>query len=184
MSKPDPIEHATLPADPWVLVPPHVDHAPEVLALFSDPDVQQWNPAPNVVDLDSAVEWLERNGIWGAEWAVWCILDGDGRFVGSSVLWNMDRAEHFNGSVGYRIAPWARRQGVATAAVKAMAAFAFNELGLARLDLVHTVANVGSCRVAERAGFTLEGTLRSEYQTLDGRRWDSHIHSLLATDAQ
>jgi RimJ/RimL family protein N-acetyltransferase len=63
-----------------------------------------------------------------------------------------------------------------------MTAFAFDTVGLERVDLIHTLPNVGSCRVAERARFTLEGTLRSEFRTLDGQRWDSHVHSLLATD--
>lgn len=182
MSDLAPLELVDLPAGAWTLVPPRPEHAAEVLALFSDPEVRQWNPAPKVVDLDSARDWLERSLAWGPEWAVWSIVDAAGAFVGTSVLWNMDRGEHLTGSVGYRIAPWARRQGVATAAVRAMSDHAFDAVGLIRLDLIHTVANVGSCLVAERSGYVLEGTLRSEYRTFDGRRWDSHIHSRLATD--
>jgi RimJ/RimL family protein N-acetyltransferase len=182
VSDPEPVEPVTLPAGRWTLEPPRLGFADEVLAMFSDPEMQRWNPAPKVVDLASADDWLRRSAEWEAPWAVWIILDADGAFVGTSLLWNMDRSEHLNGSVGYRIAPWARRRGVATAAVRAMTAFAFDTVGLARIDLVHTVANVGSCRVAERAGFTLEGTLRSEYRTFDGQRWDCHIHGLLATD--
>jgi RimJ/RimL family protein N-acetyltransferase len=179
---PEPVGYVELSCEAWTLVPPRAEHAADVLALFSDPEVQRWNPAPSVVDLDTAADWLHRNAAWGDRWAVWSIVDPVGRFVGTSVLWNMDRADHMNGSVGYRIAPWARRQGVATAAVVAMTRFGIDVLGLERIDLVHTIANVGSCRVAERAGFTLEGTLRSEFRTFDGQRWDSHIHSLLATD--
>jgi RimJ/RimL family protein N-acetyltransferase len=182
MSDPEPLPHVSLPADRWVLVPPRSGYEADVLAMFNDPEVQRWNPAPNVVDTEKAADWLARSAAWEARWAVWIILEPGGRFAGTSLLWNMDRADHMNGSVGYRIAPWARRQGVATAAVRAMTAFAFDEVGLARLDLVHTIANAGSCLVAERAGFILEGTLRSEYRTLDGRRWDCHIHSRLATD--
>jgi RimJ/RimL family protein N-acetyltransferase len=179
---PTPIGHVTLAAGPWTLAPPRVEEAPEALALFSDPDVRQWNPAPKVVDLESAEDWLRRSAEWGAAWAVWSIVDADGLFVGSCVLWNLDRADHFSGSVGYRIAPWARRRGVASTAVQAMCGFAFGELSIARLDLIHTVENVGSCHVAQRAGFVLEATMRSEYQTADGRRWDSHLHARLATD--
>jgi RimJ/RimL family protein N-acetyltransferase len=177
-----PLDLVDLPAGQWTLAPPRSEHAPEVLALFSDPEVQRWNPAPKVVDLDSARDWLVRSLAWGAEWAVWSIVDADGAFVGTSLLWNMDRTDHLTGSVGYRTAPWARRQGIATAAVRAMSAHAFDVVGLERLDLVHTIPNVGSCLVAERAGYTLEGTLRSDYRTDDGRRWDCHLHSRLATD--
>jgi RimJ/RimL family protein N-acetyltransferase len=179
---PAPVEHVSLPAGDLTLAVPEPRHAAEALATMTDPDVQRWNPAPKVVDLDSAREWLERSRDWGAAWASWSILDSDGRYLGTSVLWNMDRAEHFSGSVGYRIGPWARRRGVASAAVQAMAGFGFTTLGLARIDLVHTVANVGSCGVAQRVGFALEGTMRSEYRTFDGQRWDSHLHARLASD--
>jgi RimJ/RimL family protein N-acetyltransferase len=182
MSDSEPLPQVSLTADRWTLVSPRSAYAADVLAMFNDPEVQRWHPAENVVDSESAAGWLERSAAWEARWAVWIILDANGRFVGTSLLWDMDRSGQLHGSVGYRIAPWARRQGVATAAVRAMATFAFDEVGLARLDLVHTVANVGSCLVAQGAGFTLEGTLRSEYRTLDGDRWDCHIHGLLATD--
>jgi RimJ/RimL family protein N-acetyltransferase len=182
VSDPEPLDHVALPAGRWTLEPPRPGYAADVLALFSDPEVQRWNPAGSVVDIKTAADWLERSAAWEARWAVWSILDADDRFVGTSLLWNMDRTDHMNGSVGYRISPRARRQGVATAAVRAMTRFAFDHVGLARVDLVHTIPNAGSCRVAEHVGFTLEGTLRSEYRTFDGQRWDCHIHGLLATD--
>jgi RimJ/RimL family protein N-acetyltransferase len=182
VSDPEPVGYVELTSGAWTLVPPRAEHAADVLVMFTDPEVQRWNPAPKVVDLESAADWLERSLAWEAEWAVWSIVGADGAFAGSCSLWQMDRRFHFTGSVGYRVAPWARRQGVATAAVAAMTRFGIDALGLERIELVHTIPNVGSCRVAERAGFTLEGTLRSEYRTFDGQRWDSHIHGLLATD--
>ena len=182
LDEPGPIAPVILPAGAWRLVPPSDHHAPQALAMLSDPDVQRWNPVHKVVDLESAADWLRRSQAWEAEWASWSIVDDEGRYAGTSVLWRLDRAEHLTGSVGYRIGPWARRQGAASEAVRAMAAFAFESLGIARLELVHTVANIGSCGVAQRAGFALEATMRSEYRTSDGRRWDSHLHSLLATD--
>jgi RimJ/RimL family protein N-acetyltransferase len=185
VSEPEPVGHVELRSGAWTLVPPRPEHGADVLAMFTDPEVQRWNPAPKVVDLASAADWLERSLAWETEWAVWSIVGADGAFAGSCSLWQMDRRFHFSGSVGYRTAPWARRQGVATAAVRAMTGFAFDSLGLERIELVHTVPNVGSCRVAKRAGFALEGTMRAEFRTLDdGRRWDSHLHSLLASDSR
>ena len=60
--------------------------------------------------------------------------------------------------------------------------WAVDELGLHRLFLLHSTANPASCRVAARAGFALEGTLRSAMRHPDG--WhDMHLHGLVPGDA-
>ena len=49
----------------------------------------------------------------------------------------------------------------------------------ARLENVHAVENMASCRVADKAGFALEGTLRSAMLHADG--WhDMHLHAAIA----
>jgi RimJ/RimL family protein N-acetyltransferase len=55
-------------------------------------------------------------------------------------------------------------------------------LRLHRIELCHAVANPASCRVADRAGYRAEGTLRESYRYGDGRRYDEHLHARLATD--
>jgi hypothetical protein len=72
--------------------------------------------------------------------------------------------------IGYRGVPWQRRRGIGSEVVAIITRWAFAELGLARVQLEHAVANVGSWRVAGNAGFGLEGTLRSASQ--DGASWD------------
>jgi [ribosomal protein S5]-alanine N-acetyltransferase len=52
---------------------------------------------------------------------------------------------------------------------------AFETLGLHRLSLRHSLHNTASCRVAEKVGFAVEGTLRSAARHEDG--WhDMHVH--------
>ena len=73
------------------------------------------------------------------------------------------------------------RRGVATAATVAVAGWALADLGLHRLELRHSTANPASCRVAAKAGFALEGTLRSAMRHPDG--WhDMHLHGLVPGD--
>jgi ribosomal-protein-alanine N-acetyltransferase len=48
--------------------------------------------------------------------------------------------------------------------------------GLQRIALQHSTQNHPSCRVAEKAGYALEGTLRSVWQLADGRH-DVHLHA-------
>jgi RimJ/RimL family protein N-acetyltransferase len=177
------IEHVELRAGPWQLRPPRVEEAADSLTMMLDPDVRQWNPAPLVVDEPSARAWLERGGDWSAgDHATFSVVEPDtGRFLGNVSLHRIDR-EQLWGAVGYRVAPWARGRGLATAALAAVAGWSFASLGLARLEVCHAVANPASCRVAERAGFLLEGTLRQALLHADGLRYDEHVHGRLATD--
>ena len=86
--------------------------------------------------------------------------------------------------VGYWVAEEARGLGVATAATRLAAAWAFeSHRELARLQLRADVENVASNRVAEKAGFTREGVLRAQrYNARLGRRTDFALWSLLRDD--
>jgi RimJ/RimL family protein N-acetyltransferase len=105
---------------------------------------------------------------------------GTDAFLGTVALlrfsWEENRTE-----VGYWLAPGARGRGVATRAVALLARWALLDLGMARLSLTTDVGNVASQAVAERAGFTREGVLRS-FQERDGRRADMVMFSLLPED--
>ena len=68
-------------------------------------------------------------------------------------------------------------RGAASDATRAVSGWAFESIGLHRLELLHSVQNVPSCGVAGRAGFVLEGTRRSSLHA-DG--WhDMHLHALI-----
>jgi RimJ/RimL family protein N-acetyltransferase len=83
--------------------------------------------------------------------------------------------------VGYWVAADARGRGIATAATRAAARWAFDTVPeLARLQLRADVENPASNRVAEKAGFTREGILRAQrYNARLGRRTDFVMWSLL-----
>lgn len=83
--------------------------------------------------------------------------------------------------VSYWVLPAARGTGAAARAARAVTRWGFETLGLHRIYLTHSVANVPSCRVAAQAGFPLEGTLRDYMLHADG--WhDVHMHARLAAD--
>jgi len=85
-------------------------------------------------------------------------------------------------AVGYWLRPEARGRGVATVAVLLVAGWAFDRLGVQRLELTTVPENVASQRVAERAGFSREGVLRGLVATKDNGRRDSVMFSLLPAD--
>ena len=60
--------------------------------------------------------------------------------------------------------------------------WAFATVPLERVELCHAVENAASGRVAEKAGFTLEGRLRRSYRYGDGVRHDELLWARLADD--
>jgi RimJ/RimL family protein N-acetyltransferase len=82
---------------------------------------------------------------------------------------------------GYWVAPEARGRGLAGTALVLLSRWALATLPLIRLQLFADVDNPASMRVAERAGFESEGTLRNWYD-LRGERRDAVMFSLLPVD--
>jgi len=153
-----------------------------VRAAFGWPDIQRWHLRRMDSD-DEARDWI---GGWATRWAgetdaSWAVVDRrEERVVGQVGLRTVMLAEG-SAQLSYWVLPAARRAGVAAAAVGALTGWAFGTLGLHRLFLMHSTANVPSCRVAGATGFALEGTLRGELRHTDG--WhDVHVHGRLRTD--
>lgn len=86
--------------------------------------------------------------------------DEPARGQGSIGLW-LREIESGRASIGYWLAPAARGRHLAGWALRALAAFAHDELAIPRLHLFVEPWNVASARTAEFAGFTLEAHLRA-----------------------
>ncbi len=97
--------------------------------------------------------------------------------LGGGSVYGIDLDEA-RAAVGFWLAPAARGRGVATHATCLMAAWAFDALGLVRLELTCAPDNEASQRVALRCGFVREGVLRSHMRFKGGRR-DTVVFSLL-----
>ena len=153
--------------------------------MLLDPETVLWNPAPRVLDEPTAADWCRRGADWGSgEQVTFSVLESTtGQLVGNICLHHLD-SEQASADIGYRVAPWARGGGVATASVRAVSGWAFAVLGLERIQLFHALANPASCRVAQKAGYRVEGTLRAGFVAGDGRRYDEHLHARLRTDGR
>jgi RimJ/RimL family protein N-acetyltransferase len=170
--------------DQLVLRPWRPDEADAtvVRTAFALPDIQRWH----LRRMDSDAEAHEWVTAWGKRWDAetdgsWAIADArDDQAIGQIGLRTVVLAEG-QAQLSYWVLPAARRAGVAARAAHTLTAWGFTSLGLRRLFLVHSTANEPSCRVAHRAGFAYEGTLRGYLRHTDG--WhDVHIHGRLATD--
>jgi RimJ/RimL family protein N-acetyltransferase len=178
------MEPVTLTAGGLVLRPWRAGDVPAVLEALRDPAVARWNPADAASpDLAVAETWVEQRADWsGGDHASFAVCAADGAtLLGSVSLFRIDRV-HDNAEMGYWVAAGARGRGVAVTAVRALTDWSFNGLGLARVQLYHAVENPASCRVAEKAGYRLEGTARQSYRYGDGLLHDEHLHGRLATD--
>nr|WP_184988355.1 GNAT family N-acetyltransferase [Sphaerisporangium rubeum] len=166
-----------LHAGELVLRPWNADDVAVVVEAFRDPAIQLWNLEGELGE-DQAARLI---GVWQARWrletgASWAVTE-QGVVLGRVGLRTVDLALGI-GEVAYWTLPAARRRGVTARAVSELARWALDDLGLHRLELRHSMANVASCRVAGRAGFTAEGVLRSALLHADG--WhDMHIHGLV-----
>ena len=158
----------------------------------ADPAIQRFNgaldrfgyPAPPMTTADAEVvinqftttwEAFTRTGTPGGGVA-FAILDASsGELAGCCGLddWSYADVVQF----GYWIGPHARGRGFAARAAILLTRWLF-ELGAARVVLKIVDGNDASVRVARRAGFVYEGTLRSE-GVWQGERCDVMVFSAL-----
>jgi len=105
----------------------------------------------------------------------------DDALVGGLTIANVRRGVAQAGSLGYWMgAPYAR-QGYMTAAVKAVAPFAFGALSLHRLEAACIPTNAASARLLEKCGFRYEGLAR-QYLCINGKWSDHSLYARLRDD--
>jgi RimJ/RimL family protein N-acetyltransferase len=75
------------------------------------------------------------------------------------------------------VVPKMRHLGVGTALAKQQNDYAFNILGLHRIQMI-ALADSPSCHIAAAAGLKLEGTLR-QIRVKDGKRLDASVYALV-----
>ncbi|MEV7773594.1 GNAT family N-acetyltransferase [Kitasatospora sp. NPDC086791] len=156
---------------------------PALVAAATDPDIAHWNPL-NSTDPATAEAYLDRCDAHWADgtMAAFAVTDAaDGALLGNAFLRWSNQADGI-AMVGYWLLAAARGRGLATRAADAVTRWAVETADARRIELFHALGNDRSCRVAERAGFPYEGTLRASWR-FEGRDYqDEHLHARLATD--
>jgi ribosomal-protein-serine acetyltransferase len=105
----------------------------------------------------------------------------DQRLLGGVGLHDIQLYGKREAEMGYWVRRTACGQGVAATAMRTMAAFGVNELGLIRVSMRIRLDNRSSRRAAERAGARFEGVAR--HGLLVGEaRLDAAVYSLLPAD--
>jgi RimJ/RimL family protein N-acetyltransferase len=156
--------------------------APALFEVFSDPDAMRyWSspPHPDLARTEAMIEAIaegfeDRSNLqWGIE------RDADGSLLGTVTL--MPAGDQPRAELGYILASAHWGRGYGGEAQRRAIAFAFEDLGLHRLEADTHPANESSLRSLERLGFRREGVLRERW-LVGAERSDSAILGLLARE--
>lgn len=105
----------------------------------------------------------------------------DKKLVGSIGIVTKTDIYRKNFEIGYFLAEEQWGKGIATQAIKAATSYAFKDFDIVRVYAEPFSDNIGSRRALEKAGFTLEATLRRNVIKNDIIK-DSCIYSVLKED--
>ncbi|MGW0838413.1 GNAT family N-acetyltransferase [Streptomyces prunicolor] len=158
-----------------------------VYSAAQDPEIQRWTTIPSPYLLEHAQSFTEQLVPEGWEnssmFTFGVFLPGhpghpEGELVGMLAITMRSLGV---GEVGFWATKEHRGNGYITEATVAVSRWAFTRLSIDRVEWRAEVGNKGSRAVAEHAGFTIEGTLRSALNNKGVRR-DCWVGSLLPSD--
>lgn len=140
--------------------------------------LQPWEPTWPADDLGRAafrrrLSAYARDRELGLAYPFFVFRQGDEALTGGITLSNVRRGVAQMGSVGYWCGQPFARNGYTLAAVRALTTFAFQSLGLHRLEAACLPANRASRKLLRRAGFVEEGEAKA-YLKINGA-WADHV---------
>lgn len=108
------------------------------------------------------------------------VITFHGEVIGQIQLFNFS---NYNtcAEVGYFIKRKYWNRGINTKVLKAVCRFGFEIMGFERIEAIAHVDNTGSNRTLQKAGFTMEGTMRKRFM-LKGRAEDGNMYSITKED--
>ncbi|AOS61258.1 GNAT family N-acetyltransferase [Actinoalloteichus hymeniacidonis] len=156
-------------------------HFDGIWAMLADEESKKLTGTHRTFTEDEIRNWLRTRADHHdrADWAV--VRREDDRVLGEVVLNDLDPD---NDSASFRIGlggPGAIGRGHGTEATRLVLAYAFDVVGLHRLELEVFDFNTRARHVYEKCGFVVEGVRRQALKW-DGERHDALVMAVLATD--
>jgi RimJ/RimL family protein N-acetyltransferase len=154
------------------------------VALFSDELARTWLSAPQPYTFEEGARWCTQSAHTmrtigdGINWAITDRRSGE--YFGGIGLKSTDWLRRCT-EIGYAVGSWARGRGYAPEAARAAAEWTLREQGFQRIELFAAVENIGSQRVARKAGFIREGVARNGGFTHHGQV-DIAMFSMIPAD--
>jgi RimJ/RimL family protein N-acetyltransferase len=135
---------------------------PVILAAHRDEAMRRWSMRP-IADRDEARSWIaDQDAGWADKTHLSWAVEEDGTVVGYFVIKAANPPETLATGVGYWTAAEARGKGVASRCVETATEWLFggqDVMPADEIELLHTVGNEGSCRVAQKCGYVLDSVL-------------------------
>ncbi len=182
MSAPVVLQVTASPVSPALILRPwRMEDVAALVEVSRDRTLRRW--ASSVVDNDAdGTRWVQAQQ---QGWATWdrfsfAVLEARtgsvrGQLVGNVVLKGVTSGTP-TAEVGYWTAAHARGRGVASRALDALTNWAFGTFeadGLERLELLHQVDNLASCRVAQKSRYVFDTILPAAPPSFPR---DGHLH--------
>jgi RimJ/RimL family protein N-acetyltransferase len=174
-------------ADGLVLDELRLADVERVRAYCQDPDIRLWTAVPMPYGRADAHEFITGTQAKGWEdgteltWAIREPISASTLRLAGTVGLKLDGQG--SSEIGFLLAPDSRGRGLATVAVRAVVRHALDQYGLKLRRVVWkaVAGNWASRQVAVRAGFSIEGTIRSEV-LLHGRARDAWVGTVIVGD--
>ncbi|MDJ0385278.1 GNAT family N-acetyltransferase [Streptomyces sp. G-G2] len=173
---------ATPCAPALVLRPWLMEDVSALVVACRDPALRHWTSTVVESDAD-AVRWVraQQRGWAAGDQFGFALLErhpdaAQGHLVGHVVLKDVAPGKP-SAEVGYWTAAHGRGRGVAPRALDVLTGWAFDTFvadGLERLDLLHQVDNLASCRVAQKSRYDVDRVLPAAPPAFP---LDGHLHT-------
>ncbi len=173
----------TLETERLILRKMTMDDTEDMFEYASDPEISIHSTWESHISIEATRDFLERimkayeeNQVAG--WGV--VLKENNKLIGTSgyVNWSTN---HNRAEIGYAISRSLWNKGLMTEAVNEVIRFGFNKMELNRIEARCKLENIGSERVMQKVGMTMEGILR-EQVFMKGSYHDLKLYSLLRKD--
>lgn len=158
---------------------------PSLFAVNADDAVTRYLPYESWKSVADGEAWFSRAAarLAAGEAGQFVIVHRESRrVVGTCLLFRFEQSSA-RAEVGYVLAREYWGAGYMLEAMKAFVVFAFEQLGMRRLEAEIDPRNVSSARLLERLGFVREGLLRQRW-AMKGEVTDSGFYGLLHEDWQ
>jgi RimJ/RimL family protein N-acetyltransferase len=163
-----------------ILRGPKTKDLESVYDIHSDPEVMRYYgvlPYDSTEKAQKHLDWLsslhkENKGLRPI-----ITLKDEDTYIGDVGYYDYEK-KHNRAEIGYILGKDYWGNGIMSEALEAMLSYGYNEMGLNRVQALIDPRNTSSLRVAEKQGFTYEGTFR-DYELEYGAYIDLDMYSLL-----
>lgn len=164
-----------------ILIPLSMDHVEMVHVYASKPSVKKyigWRLMQTPAETADYISTLIERHASGTYFYASVVEKCSGRVVGTGMVFGIDQSAR-HGEIGYVLDDTIWGQGYGTQLVNMLSDFAIRDLGLRKVFARIVDANVGSARVLEKNGYSLEAVLK-DYYMIDGCYMSCRFYSLYA----